>query len=540
MILPILMLVPGPSGAQHAAHSSKGAAVTVITNGYTYPTAISENGQHVVGMLFGGVASYYWSAGTGIVQIPGTINGVANGGISAGDYQNSSVTYNGNNVTTAGTWSPSTLQWTFLGMNPVVPNTFATDYNTGWDITADASTVVGMQWYPNYDYSAYKWTSAGGYTMIGNGVGSGSRASGVSSNGTAVFGWAEVPAASRTPVIWNSGQVIYVNNMQSGEAFGASTTGNYVTGQLGSNGFLWSPQGTVLFSNTLTSGNIVPTTVLNDGTTFGYTISWPPVPNQRRAFARDAAGNLTTFNDYAEARGMTDAQLWVFYSINDADGTGNKLIGAGVNPQGQDVTFLLEFYADIPLFTAYPSSLAFGDQLVATISDYEEVGITNSGTGNLLISSLSLAGQNNSQFILQDANNYPLSLAAGDTAWISVAFAPVSGGAKSAHVAVATNAGNQQVPLTGTGVYPVGISGDSPTSTRLFPLPARDRITITHHTAIEKAELFTLQGKSLSTWHGEGKNVLTIFLTKIDVGSYLLQCTGIDGSIKTHTIPVIK
>ena len=50
-----------------------------------------------------------------------------------------------------------------------------------------------------------------------------------------------------------------------------------------------------------------------------------------------------SFNDYAESRGMENAQDWTFYSVNDVTPDGNKFIGAGVNPDGQDVSFLIDF-----------------------------------------------------------------------------------------------------------------------------------------------------------------------------------------------------
>jgi len=50
-----------------------------------------------------------------------------------------------------------------------------------------------------------------------------------------------------------------------------------------------------------------------------------------------------SFNDYAEARGMENAQEWSFYSVNDVTPDGNKFIGAGTNPDGQDVSFLIDF-----------------------------------------------------------------------------------------------------------------------------------------------------------------------------------------------------
>jgi hypothetical protein len=510
------------------------AEVTIITSSYTYPCAISAGGDYVVGVPFGGGASYFWSIATGFLQFPGSVNGVSDNGLACGSYYNSSLQYNGNDVQTAGTWDPATSQWTFPGMNPAVPQLFSTDYNAGWDITADGTTIVGMQWFQNFSYSAFKWTQANGYQMIGTGVGQGSRASGISSDGSVIFGWAAVPAASRTPVIWYNSQVYFINNNEYGEAFGASTTGNYVTGELGNSGFLWTPQNTTTFTNTLNSGALSPTTVLNNGTVFGYTYT---VPTSRRAFAKDLQGNMITFNDYAEARGLEDAQQWIFYSINDASADGNKLVGAGKTPQGLPVTFLIEFIEDLPVFAVTPQRIDFGEILVGMQSAFQKLVIKNAGTGNLLLNSLALGGSNVSHFMLQDTNTYPISLGQGDSAMVSVAFSPSSNGLKQAQLDIMTNTGNYQVPLTGTGVYGVGITEPQINTVSVFPVPANELIQVAYPGGLKNIKLFNGSGQLKYEQSYDGTSPITFNVKVYSNGIYRLQCTGSDGT--KHTVSVV-
>lgn len=498
-VIILLPATPANAGGSRTPSAPGSATVTILVSQYTYPMSISANGQHIVGVPFGGGSGYYWSAGTGLITISGDISAVSDGGKGTGTWYNPGVQYNGNNVACAGTWEPSTNQWTFLGMNPGSMTIFATDYNSGWDITSDGNTVVGMQYYPGYVFHAFKWNSTSGYTDLGSGVGEGSRASGISANGLVTYGWAQVPAAGRTPVIWYNGQVIYVNNTQWGEGFGASTTGNYVAGTVGNNGFLWSPSSTITFSNTLTSGAINPSTVLNDGTVMGYTDGTVPTPNNRRAFVRHLNGSLTTFNDYAESRGMSDAQLWTFYSINDVSADGNRFIGAGKNPSNQQVTFLIEFTSDAPVFTATPSSLEFGTVPSGSQSPFRELGFTNSGTGTLVLNGVALAGSDASQFVLQDANTYPLNVPAGDTAWVTVAFAPTSTGSKTASVSVTMPAGPQSVPVHGTGDFPSGVSGLAGGDLRLFPNPATDQVTVCGLRGSETIRVLDIAGRVVLT-----------------------------------------
>lgn len=524
-----------PTFSNSGLKSPGSVNVTVLLSSYTYPTAISTDGSYVIGTPFGGGAQYWWSAGTGIVSFSGECYGVSDAGIVSGTYSNSSVLYNGNNVFTAGTWDPGTSAWTFLGMNPAVPNLFSTDYNVGYDITADGSTVVGMQWYPNYSVSAFKWTQAGGYQMIGTGVGSGSRPNGISANGSVVFGWAQVGSVNRTPVIWYNNQVIYINNSAYGEAFGASTTGNYVTGNAGSQGFLWSPQSTVYFSNTLNAASIYPTTVSNDGTVFGYTDSNPAL---RRAFARDPQGNLTSFNDYALARGLPDAQLWTFYSINDVTADGNTMIGAGKNPAGQNVTFIMEFIPEIPIFTATPTSINFGEIPILTQSDYREVKVTNTGAGSLVITSAQLFGSSSSHFVLADSNTYPVSLAVGDTMQVWVAFKPTTMGNKLASLQFATNAGNKSVQLSGVGGYGVGITDENTPGFQIYPIPANENLHLSYRTGIESVQLYNTRGQLVYTNNEIGTSTYSVQVQSLPEGSYLLVGKAIDGSTCNKTIIV--
>lgn len=518
-----------------APNAVSGATVTVIIAQYTYPMSLSGNGLHVCGAPFGGGSSYKWSVGGGVVWFAGDCGGISDSGTPCGTFSNT-VIQPGNPVTTAGTYDFQTAQWTFLGMNPGSPTLFAQDYNSGWDISADGSTVVGLQYYPGYVYHAFKWTQSGGYTDLGAGVGNGSRASGVSGNGQTVFGWGEYPSASRSPVIWTGGQVYPVNTAQFGEAFGASPDGNWVTGSLASQGFLWSAQNTVTFSNTLNTSGITPTTVLNDGTVFGYTNGFPPAPPNRRAFVRQTTGTMTTFNDYAQSRGLADAQQWTFYNISDASADGNKFIGAGINPSGQAVTFLIEFTPVAPVFSAIPSSLEFDTVPAGTQSAFQELAVTNTGAADLVIQSSNLSGPGAAQFVLQDNNNYPLTIIPGDTAWVQVAFHPTSTGSKSAVVNFSSNAAGSQVSLHGTGGFFVSTPEHNACGLTVFPVPAHDRVTVTGVKGGETVRLFDPLGRIATERYGNSPGRITLDLTGLAPGVYRLSVTDCQGNQRVQPV----
>lgn len=359
--------------------------VTTLMNEYTFPYGISPNGEYIVIAGFGsGGVSFYWTQATGLTPFPGTGYGISTSGLVGGSFENPDLLYNGNPVETAGTWNFNTNSWTFLGMNPAAPNVTIPDYNSGWGISDDGSTVVGLQYVNGYSlYQAFSWTSSGGYSMIGNQHPLGSRASGISRDGSLVFGWVQPPSTSRSPAVWKDGQLHYVAEEQSGEAFAASPSGSYAAGTVGTNAFIWSLAGGMEeVPNTLNPGAISPTIIMDDKTMFGYTNeAWPPFPDARRAYARYSDGTMVTFNDYAQARGMADAQEWVFFSVNAVTPDENKFIGAGITPQGQIISFLLVFPADAPSIQITPESLS--ETLDQNETSTQELLVSNTGTAML-------------------------------------------------------------------------------------------------------------------------------------------------------------
>ncbi len=321
------------------------ATLTVLVSDYLFPYDISTDGDYIAISGFGEGGSFYWSADEGLKPVNGSTYGISDLGLIAGTYANPDYQSGGIDVNTAGTWESSTSSWTFLGINPNHPDILFNDYNSAWGIDAAGETVVGMQYYEGYNYTTFKWTTDGGYEMIGDPASNGSRPNGISRVGGVIYGWADINGTSRSPIIWANGTFNYVNPNVFGEAFAASYDGTYVTGTIGENVFIWENGGeTITFSNTLNTGVISPTCIMEDATVMGFTNeSWPPFPDSRRAFVRHPDGTMETFNDYAESRGMADAQNWIFYSINDVTPDGNKFIGAGQDPNGNWVTFLLTF-----------------------------------------------------------------------------------------------------------------------------------------------------------------------------------------------------
>lgn len=351
----------------------------------TFPYDISENGEYVAISGFGSGGGYLWSKTNGLTPVGGEepyVQAVSEDGVIGGTARNPEYNVSGSNVFMAGYWHPQTGEWTFLPINPAAGQPIFADYTSCWGMTADGSTIVGMQYFPGYQYRAFKWTEAGGYDMIGDVEPAGNRPNGISNDGSVVFGWANLPAASRSPVIWAGDDFIKIAENEYGEANAASSTGEYVVGTAGAEGFIWTAQeGATFFQNTLNGDNMSPLAVSDAGNIFGYTVDWPPFPDYRSAFVRMLSGEMMTFNDYAQSRGMVDAMDWTFYSINAVTPDENKFIGSAITPDGKNVSIMIDFSAEIPNIVIAPDHMT--EALVPGATSNQELIIYNTGNGAL-------------------------------------------------------------------------------------------------------------------------------------------------------------
>jgi hypothetical protein len=106
----------------------------------------------------------------------------------------------------------------------------------------------------------------------------------------------------------------------------------------------------------------------------------------------------------------------------------------------------------VPTYSLSPTSLAYGNQARNTASAAQSITLTNTGTLDLPITSVSLNGNNANQF--SQTNSCGTSVTVGSTCTISVVFKPTSTGSKAASLRVTPGGGaaTQSVSLTGTGI----------------------------------------------------------------------------------------
>jgi hypothetical protein len=115
--------------------------------------------------------------------------------------------------------------------------------------------------------------------------------------------------------------------------------------------------------------------------------------------------------------------------------------------------------APVPGITIAPATLAFGNQPVGTSSAAHPIVITNSGSVTLNLNApITIAGPDATEFRLQrSANACPDGsgqIPPRASCEVSVLFAPVSAGGKSAQLVIVDDAAGspQVVPLSGTAV----------------------------------------------------------------------------------------
>ncbi len=120
-----------------------------------------------------------------------------------------------------------------------------------------------------------------------------------------------------------------------------------------------------------------------------------------------------------------------------------------------------------PNASVNPTSLTFANQLILTTSSAQVITLSNTGLGNLNVAGISITGTNAAEFA--QTNNCTPTVSAQQNCSISVSFAPLTRGAKTATLTITSNDPTNPViniPLAGTGYAIFTVSPASLT----FPL----------------------------------------------------------------------
>lgn len=324
-----------------AAGASASAQVYRLGPGNGFTQSISDNGV-VVGDTSAGNPYFMWDSANGYTIIGGASAGNGVGGtpkISSDGMWVGGTTYNANqdwheisryDVST-GTWNG------FGGLGQQID----AETSSGWGISGDGQTVVGLGWVPGGNAHAIHWNSTNGLTDLGSTVQDrSSRANDTDFDGNVVVGWQD--GAGRQGAVWVDGvqELIFDGTGAAAqEAFRVTDNGEWVTG-IGVGSFFGA--GNAYRYNTVTDTHeVLPTlssgagrfaagnAITADGGTIGGG-TWDQGPAYwGNAFIwREGVGTVA-LSDYLDEMGVSYNPDFHFSFVSDISADGQWITGWG-------------------------------------------------------------------------------------------------------------------------------------------------------------------------------------------------------------------
>jgi uncharacterized membrane protein len=302
------------------------------------PYGLSGNGSVITG--YDSSQYFIWSQGGGYRGIGGSIPAGGVGGspeISndgsriCGAYLNPASGLN-----EMAMYNVAAATWTPLGG---IGGASGTTMSSGWGISGNGRSVVGLGWYSVTDTHAIQWNEGGNLFDLGSTVAnSSSRASSVNEDGSVVVGWQDSSDGFRQGAVWNNGvqSLLYMPNGTTplGEANDVSANGEWVVGMgVFGNGFQpwrWSAA-----TGGLSLGRIVPTfrgasTAISDdgGIIVGYDRPLGGAPTDGEGFIWTEETGMVNLTSYVASLGI-DTQGFILSLPLAISADGTAIAGMG-------------------------------------------------------------------------------------------------------------------------------------------------------------------------------------------------------------------
>ncbi|MEO1007407.1 MAG: GC-type dockerin domain-anchored protein [Planctomycetota bacterium] len=233
----------------------------------------------------------------------------------------------------------TTGEWTPLGFIPGFGEPVDDEISSGWNISGDGRSVVGLGWtlLGTADAHAMQWTEGVGVIDLGTAaIGTSARASAVDLDGNVVAGWQD--GAGRQGAVWVDG-VQELISTDAGrpalEAFGVSDDGRYVVGfGIGAPGVAYrynvdTDEYQPLPSPPAAQRNTAATSTTADGSiVVGGT--WPLGPATfGRGFVWQEGVGTTAVEDFLDASGVAYPPGFVFSFVASISPSGEWMTGWG-------------------------------------------------------------------------------------------------------------------------------------------------------------------------------------------------------------------
>ena len=355
-LLPTLLL-------SASALSTAGAQQYVNLGPGTWANDISPDGEWVVGSHPDGGFIWRWRVDPAPTVIPGG-NVVAvsdDGQVVAGTIIDPGV-----NADVAAIWTEAN-GWQGLGWLPQALS--CPSRSTGYDISGDGTTVVGLSW-DGCSGRGFRWTQATGMQELQNLANGGNRATTISGDGSVIAGFAQ-GSFSRTPAYWApdlSGFVL--DQTFQGEVYGTNENGTVSVGTLFFSGLYYSAFKRDALGNLTNLGSLNQdwagnaTDLSEDETVI---VGYDNVGLAREAWVWTEADGIISLDDRLAALGITGTpETLVCRACSD---DGNIVVGGAGDGFFDSSGFIVEFSPSSSPWTD------LGQGLAGTVGTPELVGI---------------------------------------------------------------------------------------------------------------------------------------------------------------------
>ena len=225
---------------------------------------------------------------------------------------------------------------------------------------------------------------------------------------------------------------------------------------------IWEVSDSHLTASPITFG-LGPTTIADAGT------------GDLVGVSRETGGfYLDVPSGYVSGTALISSSTWnnrTIASLGLIPGTYTWTWGSGVT--ADSFTLIIQGTAAAgPVASASPASLTFGNQTVNTTSATQTITVTNTGTADLLVTSVTATGANAGDFNFTLNSPCVSPVAPSATCTVMVSFTPSAAGSRTATLQIASNdpASPLAIALSGTGtgagaVAPAITSGTPPGGT---------------------------------------------------------------------------
>jgi probable HAF family extracellular repeat protein len=333
----ILTLAAGTAAAGNGF-----SVIAESSNGGAAVQAISANGSVVVGVADGQVFRWGPDLGTAYISPPDYLH-TFYASVSADGSTIVSTVADATGIFGAARWTDQRGVWQNLGGLPGQSSPDGTQISTGWGVSGDGSTVVGLGWHTNYRAEGFQWAEATGMMGLGQPAANrSSRASAISADGSTVVGFSEHPSFGyRRPVRWiNGGEPDLVLGADMvGEALAANSDGSVLVGAAsltgnGNHGFLYSDTTGVLDLGIIGDDPFgLAQSVANGVSDNNTVVGWVGdiFYGAPQGFVWTPEGGMVFVNDYLAAHGVTVPDEWYITGVTAISADGKTIGGQAIN-----------------------------------------------------------------------------------------------------------------------------------------------------------------------------------------------------------------